>query len=50
MVDTVTGRIATDQKKAFPVVFSQGSFYVFIKYDYNSNAILVELMNSRKYG
>ena len=40
MGDTVTGRIATDQKVAFPVVSSQGNLYVFILYDYDIKYIL----------
>ena len=47
---TVTGRIATDQKVAFPLVSSQVICYVFIIYKYNSNAILVDHRKSRNCG
>ena len=50
MVDTVTGRIYTNQIGAFPLVSSQVNCYVFIIYDYKSNAILVDQMKSIKGG
>ena len=50
MGDTVTGRIATDRKLAFPVVSSQGNNCVFILYDYGSNFILADPTKSRKCG
>ena len=50
MGDTVTGRIYTNQIGAFPLVSSQVNCYVFIIYDYKSNAILVDQMKSIKGG
>ena len=50
MGDIVTVRIATDQTGAFPVVSSQGNWYGFILYDYNSNTILEETTKSRTCG
>ena len=50
MRDTVTGRIANDQTGEFPVFSGQGNCCVFILYHYDSNAILLEPMKSRKDG
>ena len=36
----VTGRISTDQTGCFPVTSSQGSKYLMVLYDHDSNAIL----------
>ena len=47
MGDTVTVRIDTDHIGVSPVVPSQGNRYIFILYNYDSNAILEEPMKSR---
>ena len=44
---TTRGKIATDQTGRFPTTSSQGSTYVLILYDYDSNAILAEPIKSR---
>jgi hypothetical protein len=47
IVDADTGKIFTDQTGKFPVTSSRGNKYVFVLYDYDSNAILVEPIKSR---
>ena len=42
-----TGKIATDQTGRFPTTSSRGNTYVFLLYDYDSNAILAEPIKSR---
>ena len=44
---TTRGKIATDQTGRFPTTSSQGSTYVLILYNYDSNAILAEPIKSR---
>jgi hypothetical protein len=46
-INETTGKIFSDQTGQFPVQSSQGNKYVMIIYDYDSNAILVEAMQSR---
>jgi hypothetical protein len=41
-VDKLKGEINTDLTGRFPVMSSRGNKYIFVLYDYNSNAILVE--------
>jgi hypothetical protein len=43
-----TGKIATDQTGAFPVLSNNGMRYVMVLYDYDSNAILAEALKNRK--
>jgi hypothetical protein len=48
IVDSGTGKIYTDQTGRFPVTSSCGHKYLFVLYDYDSNAILAEPIKSRK--
>ena len=41
-------RSYSDQKGKFPVQYSQGYQYVFILYEYDSNAILAKPLNTRQ--
>jgi hypothetical protein len=41
------GQIYTDQTGRFPVVSSKGNKYIMILYDYDSNAILAQLIKDR---
>jgi hypothetical protein len=47
IIDADTGQIYIDQTGKFPVTFSRGNKYVFVLYDCDSNAILVEPIKSR---
>jgi hypothetical protein len=47
IVDAGTGKIYTNQTGKFPVTSSRGNKYVFVLYEYDSNAILVEPIKSR---
>ena len=42
-----TGNIFTDLCGRFLILSSQGNRYIFVMYDYNSNAILAEPMKNR---
>ena len=42
-----TGKIYTNQTGRFPVTSSQGSKYVLVLYDYDTNAILTEALKNR---
>jgi hypothetical protein len=42
-----TGRIDTDLTGRFPVTASSGNKYIFLLYDYDSSAIIVEAISSR---
>jgi hypothetical protein len=48
VVDSGTGKIYTDQTGRFPVTSSRGNKYLFVLYDYDSNAILAEPIKSRQ--
>jgi hypothetical protein len=48
IVDSGTGQIYTDQTGRFPVTSSRGNKYLFVMYDYDSNAILAEPIKSRQ--
>jgi hypothetical protein len=48
IVDSGTRKIYTDQTGKFPVTSSRGNKYLFVLYDYDSNAILAEPIKSRK--
>jgi hypothetical protein len=48
IVDSGTGQIYSDQTGRFPVTSSRGHKYLFVLYDYDSNAILAEPIKSRK--
>ena len=48
VVPITTGKIFTDQTGQFPVQSETGNKYVFVLYDYNSNAILAEPIKNRK--
>jgi hypothetical protein len=41
-----TGQIYTDLPGRFPIRSSRGNQYIFVLYDYNSNAILAEPMKN----
>jgi hypothetical protein len=41
------GKIYTDQTGKFPVLSSRGNKYLFVLYDYDSNAIMAEPIKSR---
>ena len=43
----VTGKTFTDQTGRFPVTSSKGNQYIMVLYDYDSSAILAELMKNR---
>ena len=45
--DATTGKVYTDFTGRFPVMSLRGVQYIFLLYDYDSNAILVEPMKSR---
>jgi hypothetical protein len=45
-----TGKIYTDQTSKFPVLSSRGNKYLFVLYDYDSNAIMAEPIKSRTQG
>jgi hypothetical protein len=45
--DATTGKVYTDLTGRFPVMSLRGMQYIFVLYDYDSNAILVEPMKSR---
>ena len=46
-VDKLKGEIHTDLTGRFPVTSSRGNKYIFVLYDYDSNAILVEPLQNR---
>jgi hypothetical protein len=48
IIDSGTGKIYTDQTGRFPVTSSQGNKYLFVLYDYDSNAIRAEPIKSRQ--
>lgn len=52
MVDmqVITGKTYSDLTGRFPVVSSRGNQYIFIMYDYDSNAILAEPIKNRTAG
>jgi hypothetical protein len=43
----VTGQIHSKQTGRFPITSSRRSKYIMVVYDYDSNAILTELLTSR---
>jgi hypothetical protein len=47
-LDELTGLICTDLPGRFPFISSRGNNYIFVLYDYDSNAILAEPIPSRK--
>jgi hypothetical protein len=42
-----TGKIYTDQTGRFPVTSSQGNKYILVLYEYDTNAILTEVLHNR---
>jgi hypothetical protein len=50
VIDIGTGKIYTNQTGKFPVLSSQGNKYIFVLYDYDSNAIMAEPIKSRTQG
>ena len=48
VVELPKGKIFTDQTGRFPVQSSKGNNYVFVLYDFDSNAILTEPIKNRK--
>jgi hypothetical protein len=48
IVDSGTGKIYTDQTGRFPVTSSRGNKYLFVLFDYDSNAIIAEPIKSRQ--
>ena len=46
-IDETNGTIYTDLTGRFPITSSRGYKYIFVLYDYDSNAILVEPIKSR---
>ena len=47
IVELPTGKIFTDQTGKFPVESSKGNNYLFVLYDFDSNAILAEPIKNR---
>jgi hypothetical protein len=50
ITDIGTGKIYTNQTGKFPVLSSRGNKYLFVLYDYDSNAIMAEPIKSPTQG